>query len=87
MFFDLEKKKIATDRKTVWHIHCGKWVLHKFKFSRESEQFRPLSAQHLDVKELTQNVHFWADIVSTLADPIMYMYPLIHQVWYHNVCF
>ena len=56
MFFDLEKNIFSTDRKTVWHIHCGKWVLHKFNFLRESEQFWPLSAQHLDVKELTQNV-------------------------------
>ena len=57
--------------KTKFFGHSGKHELPKFKIWMQSDKSKPLSAHDSDRQKLTQNVHFWADIVSTLADPIM----------------
>ena len=70
IFFSKKKKLFW---KQFFFGDCGRATLPRFKIWRQSEKIWPLSAQHRYVKELTQNVHFWVDIVRTLADPITCM--------------
>ena len=77
IFFEM-KKKIEKKR---FFGGCWPSPPPRFKFISQSEKIWPLSAQHSYVKELTQNVPFWVDIVSTLADPIICEAQLGDRYW------